>query len=116
MALLDIDDVRTVDKYGPQATVLTGELGSYRGIPIIAPAYASKTEADGKASDTESNNSKGQLTVFAPAGYIGGVRREVQLFFDRIQRTDQFLFELYTRRAFNRFGGNVGAGIYNITL
>ena len=116
MALLDIDDVRTVDKYGPQATVLTGELASYRGVPIVSPAYASKTEADGKASDTESSNTKGQISVFAPAGFVGGVRREVQLFFDRIQRTDQFLFELYTRRAFNRFGGNVSAGIYNITL
>ncbi|KKL18422.1 hypothetical protein LCGC14_2475630, partial [marine sediment metagenome] len=39
-----------------------------------------------------------------------------QLFFDRIQRTDQFLFELYTRRAFTRFGGNVAAGIYDITV
>ena len=116
MALLDVDDVRTVDKYGPQATVLTGELGSYRGIPIIAPSYATKTEADGKASTTEASNTKGQITVFAPQGYLGGVRREVQLFFDRIQRTDQFLFELYTRRAFTRFGGQVGAGIYNITL
>ena len=116
MAMLDIDDVKTVDKYGPQATVLTGELASYRGIPIIAPAYASKTEADGKASTTEASNTKGQITVFAPAGFLGGVRREVQLFFDRIQRTDQFLFELYTRRAFTRFGANTAAGIYNITL
>jgi len=44
------------------------------------------------------------------------VRRDVQLFFDRIQRTDQFLFELYTRRAFTRFGGNVASGIYNVTV
>ena len=116
MAMLDIDDVRTVDKYGPQATVITGELASYRGIPIISPSYATKTEADFKCSTTEASNTKGQITVFAPQGWLGGVRREVQLFFDRIQRTDQFLFELYTRRAFTRFGGNVAAGIGNITL
>lgn len=116
MALLDSDKVVTVDKYGPGATILTGELGSLYGIPIIAPGYATKTEADGKASTTESNNTKGQITVFNPRGFLGGVRRDVQLFFDRIQRTDQFLFELYTRRAFTRFGGNVAAGIYNITV
>ena len=116
MALLDDGKVTTVDKYGPQATIVTGELGNIWGIPIIAPSYATKTEADGKASGTETNNTKGQITVFNPMGYLGGVRRDVQLFFDRIQRTDQFLFELYTRRAFTRFGGNVGAGIYNITL
>lgn len=116
MALLDSDKVVTVDKYGPAATIITGELGSLYGIPIISPPYASKTEADGRASTTEASNTKGQITVYAPAGWISGVRRDVQLFFDRIQRTDQFLFELYTRRSFTRFGGNVAAGIYNISL
>ncbi len=116
MAMLDMDVVRTVDKYGPQATVVTGELGNYQGIPIISPPYASKTQADGDASGTEANNTKGQISLVAPDGWLAGVRREVQLFFDRIQRTDQFLFELYTRRAFTRFGENVAAGIYNITL
>ena len=115
MNLLDGDKVTTIDKYGTQATVVTGELGSVYGIPIIAPSYATKTEADGKCSTTEASNTKGQITVFNPAGFLGGVRRDVQLFFDRIQRTDQFLFELYSRRAFTRFGANVAAGIYNIT-
>ena len=116
MALLDADKVVTIDKYGPGATILTGELGRIWGIPIISPGYATKTEADGKASTTEASNTKGQITIFNPQGFLGGVRRDVQLFFDRIQRTDQFLFELYTRRAFTRFGGNVAAGIYDINL
>ena len=116
MAMLDADKVTTVDKYGSGATVLTGELGRINGIRIISPSYATKTDTDGKAVDTESTNSRGQITVFNPMGFIGGVRRDVQLFFDRIQRTDQFLFELYTRRAFTRFGGNVSAGIYNVIL
>ena len=116
MAMLDGDKVTTVDKYGPAATILTGELGSISGVPIISPGYATKTEADGKASTTEASNTKGQLTVMAPNGFLAGTRRDVQLFFDRIQRTDQFLFELYTRRAFTRFGGNVSAGIYDITV
>lgn len=116
MALLDSDKVTTIDKYGEKATIVTGELGSLYGIPIISPSYASKTEADGKASGTEANNTKGQITLLNPLGWLGGVRRDVQLFFDRIQRTDQFLFELYTRRAFTRFGGNVAAGIYDITV
>ena len=116
MALLDSDKVVTVDKYGPGATILTGELGRLWGIPIISPGYAVKTEADGKQSTTEASNTKGQITIFNPQGFLGGVRRDVQLFFDRIQRTDQFLFELYTRRAFTRFGGNVAAGVYDITV
>ena len=116
MTLLDSGKVVTVDKYGPQATIVRGELGRIWGIPIITPSYAIKTEADGKQSTTEASNTKGQITLFNPRGFLGGVRRDVQLFFDRIQRTDQFLFELYTRRAFTRFGGNVAAGIYDITI
>lgn len=116
MNMLNFDEVRTVDRYGAQATILNGELGRVSGIPIVSPSYASKTEADGKASTTEANNTKGQLTVFNPSGFLRGVRRETQLFFDRIQRTDQFLFELYLRGGFTRFGGNVAAGVYNITV
>jgi HK97 family phage major capsid protein len=116
MAMLDGDKVTTVDKYGAGATIVTGELGRVYGIPIVSPSYATKTDTDGKAVNTESTNSRGQISVFNPMGFLGGARRDVQLFFDRIQRTDQFLFELYTRRAFTRFGGNVSAGVYNITL
>ena len=114
--LLDLDVVTTVDKYGPAATVLTGELGRYKGIRVFAPSYASKTEADGKASDTEASNTKGQITVLNPDGWLAGTRRGMQLYFDRVQRTDQFLFEMYIRKAFTRFGGNVAAGIYDITV
>lgn len=116
MNLLGSDKVVTVDKYGANAPIVNGELGSIWGIPIISPSYASKTEADGKASGTEASNTKGQITVFAPMAYLAGVRREVQFFMDRIQGTDQFLLELYTRRAFTRFGTTGAAGIYNITV
>ena len=116
MNLHDQDEVITVDKYGPQATAVTGELGSFHGIPVVSPSYASKTEADGKASDTEGNNSKGQITIFNPKAWTLGVRRDVQMFADRIQRTDQLLIELYLRVGLNRFGDNVAAGIYNITV
>ena len=116
LQLLDGDKVVTVDKYGPSATILNGELGAIFGIPIIVPPYASKTEADGKASTTEASNTRGQITIFAPAAYLGGNRRGLQFFMDRIQGRDQFLIELYTRRAFTRFGTNGSAGIYNIIL
>lgn len=116
MEMHDIEGVRTVDEYGAAATVVTGELGSVNGIPIISPGYASRTEADGKASGTAANNVKGQIMITNPRAWVRGQRRDTQVFFDRVQRTDQFLLELYTRQSFNRFGGNVAAGIYNIDL
>lgn len=116
MSLLNNEDVVTVDKYGPNATIQTGELGRIYGIPIVSPSYAVKSEADGKLSTTEASNTKGHLTIFNPKGWLAGRRNDVQFYFDRIQRTDQFLFEMYVRTAFTSFGANVAAGVYDITL
>ena len=39
LKLIDLDGVTTVDKYGPSATILTGELGKIDGIPIIVSEW-----------------------------------------------------------------------------
>jgi len=112
--LLMLPEVVTLEKYGASATIVTGELGRIFGIPIIAPAYCTKTEADGKLSATPANNTLGQLSVVNVRGWLRGIYRPVQLFFDRVQRTDTFLVELYTRQALVRWGGDVAAGIRNL--
>jgi len=110
------DEVVTVERYGQGATILTGELARLGGMRIISPAYASKTEADGKASDTAASNTKGQISIVNTRGCLGGVRRGVEFFLDRVQGRDQYLLEMYTRRSFNTFSNTVAAGIYNITV
>jgi hypothetical protein len=61
---LGLTNVVTVDKFGPGAVVLTGQLAAYRGVPIIVSASAPKTEADGKVSTTAGNNTLvGSLTL-----------------------------------------------------
>ncbi len=52
----------------------------------------------------------------AEPGALLGARRDTQLFFDRIQRTDQFLLELYLRIGLARFDNSYAAGIFNITI
>lgn len=37
--LLNIDEVATVEKFGPQATVLSGALAVFRGIPIVVSEF-----------------------------------------------------------------------------
>lgn len=37
--LLNIDEVATLEKFGPQATVLTGALAVFRGIPIVVSEF-----------------------------------------------------------------------------
>lgn len=112
--LLQLPEVQTVDKLGPAATIATGQLAAIGGIPIIVPAYAPKTEADGKLSATPANNTLGQLSVVNPRGWVRGSYRGFQLFLSRIQGRDQFLVEVYSREALARWGNDVAAGVYNV--
>ena len=82
--MYDITQVKTLDVYGPNATILQGELARFFGIPILAsetiPLLTSdKVEADGKASTTASNNTLGWLLLFNVNGWKQGFRRELQI-------------------------------------
>lgn len=122
-AISFLDEVLTVDKYGPQATILTGEQGRVLGNPLISSIAMSKTEADGKVSDTGSNNTKGQVATFNRRGYVVGVRRRVQVETERLPATDQTRIVLSTRLGFGRFSPTGAASgiesadvLYDISL
>jgi HK97 family phage major capsid protein len=40
--MLDFDEVQTVDKYGLMATIVTGELARFKGIPVIVSQYVAE--------------------------------------------------------------------------
>jgi len=48
---LTVTNFRTLDKFGPQATVLTGQLGAVEGIPLIVSEQMLLAAADGKVTD-----------------------------------------------------------------
>lgn len=98
-----LDEVLTVDKYGAQATVLTGEQSKVLGHPLVSSIALSKTEADGKVSTTGSNNTKGQIVAFNRRGFVTGIRRRLQVETERLPATDQTRIVLSTRVGFGRF-------------
>jgi hypothetical protein len=116
LQLMNSNDFVTVEKYGAAATVLTGELGRAYGIPVVCPAYALKTFTDGKMQAAVTNNTKGEISVLNPRGFLAGGRADVAFYMERIQRTDQFLMELYVRKAMTQFNSKVVAGVFNITV
>jgi len=85
VSMADIASVRTVDVYGPNATLVRGELARFYNIPVILyeaiPGLTSdKTAADGKAdAATPANNTKGWILVFNRNGWTQGFRRELQV-------------------------------------
>lgn len=98
-----MDEVLTVDKYGQQATILNGELARIMGNPLVSSIAQSKTEADGKVSDTAANNTQGQVTSFNRRGFKAGWRRRVQVETERLPATDQTRIVYSLRLGFGRF-------------
>jgi HK97 family phage major capsid protein len=117
---LGLTNVVTVDKFGPSAVVLTGQLASYRGIPIIVSASAPKTEADGKVSTTAGNNTLGQITVFNRNMWYVGFRRQLMMETDRDIQKRQYIMVTSLREAVAAHGTRSSAthtaGIYNILV
>ncbi len=95
--------VRTVDKYGANATILTGEVGQLGRHPLIISDALKLTEADGKLSTTGTNNTRGQIVTFNTRGYKWGWRRRVKLETERIIGTDQTRLVYSLRAGLGRF-------------
>jgi hypothetical protein len=122
-AIAAFDEVITVDKFGPQATVLTGQVAKVLGHPLISSIALSKTEADGKVSTTASNNTKGQLVTFNRRGFTAGILRDTKTALEYLPGSDQYRMVFSQRLGFGRFSPTGSAsGIeaatvsFNITL
>jgi len=118
-----LDEVTTLDKFGPRATIFTGMVAGVLGHPVIASIAMSKTEADGKLSTTGSNNTKGQVVAFNRRGFKAGWRRRVRLESERLPATDQTRIVYSLRMGFARFSPTGAASgieaadvLYNISL
>lgn len=117
---LGLTNVVTVDKFGPNAVVLTGQLAAYRGIPIVVSASAPKTEADGKVSTTAGNNTLGQITVYNRNMWYVGFRRQLMMETDRDIQKRQYIMVTSLREAVAAHGtrstNTHTAGVYNILV
>ncbi len=118
-----LDEVITVDKFGDSATVLTGQQGRIGMHPLITSVRLSKTEADGKVSNTGANNVKGQVVAFNRTGFVVGVRRRLKLEVERLPGTDQTRIVWSLRMGFGRYsptgaasGIEAAAVLYNASL
>jgi HK97 family phage major capsid protein len=117
---LGLTNVVTVDKFGPNAVVLTGQLAAYRGVPIVVSASAPLTEADGKVSTTANNNTLGQISFFNRMMWYAGFRRDMLIEVDRDVQKRQWILVASIRPAVAAHGTRSSAihtsGIRNILV
>jgi hypothetical protein len=112
--LLSISDVATVDKFGPHATVLTGEIAKLDGVPILVSSELNLTQADGKLNATA--NTKGQAICVYRPGWIVGYRRRIAATMDYLPYYDAYQMVATVRLAFARFDTEVASALYNLTV
>ena len=113
-------NVITIDKAGPSALVMTGQLASYRGVPIVVSASMPLTEADGKCSVTAASNTKGQIAIVNRSMWYVGFRRNLMIEADRDIQRRQYIMVTSLREAIGAWGtrstNTHTGGIYNITV
>ena len=76
---LSIGNFRTLDKFGPQATILTGQLGSVEGIPVIVSEQMKLADTDGKVTDAGNGTDTGRLLAVNRGQWRVGFKRELSI-------------------------------------
>ena len=116
-----ISQFRTMDKLGPNATLLTGMLGAVEGIPIIVSEQMALADEDGKITDGASTNTKGRLLLLNRTQWAQGFRRQLMIDVDRDTQKRQTVVTVSFRHALaERSGARTSATHtalqYNIDL
>lgn len=119
--MLGLTNVVTVDKFGPQATTLTGELAKYGGISVVITPSIVRTDTDGKYTTTSpaTNDTKGSAYLAWRPAWKVAYRRSLMMEFDRFIQTRKLVLVASYRIAVGSRGtrstAKHTAGLYNIT-
>ena len=115
-----ISQYRTMDKLGPNATILTGMLGAVEGIPVIVSEQMKLADTDGKVTDGGNATDTGRLLLFNRTQWAQGFRRELALDVDRDTQKRQTVVTVSFRHALTERSGTRSSAThtglqYNIT-
>ncbi len=114
--LLGLEQFLTMDKAGPHATALSGQIGFMDGAPVVVSAEMPLTEADGKVSATGGSNTKGTaLCVYRP-GWIVGYRRRIAVNVDHLPYYDSYQLTATVRLAFVSYDAAAASALYHNTV
>ena len=118
---LGLNAVETVDKLGPKATILTGQLASVYGHPLIVSGQMRLADADGKVTSGGNSQDRGRLLAVNTGQWRVGFRRNLMIETERDIQKRQNVMVVSMRLAFaertgNRSNAEHTALVYNITI
>ena len=97
---LSVSNFRTLDKLGPNATLLRGQLGAVEGIPVIVSEQMKLADTDGKVTDAGNGTDTGRLLLVNRSQWRVGFRRELAIETDRGIQKRQNIMVISVRIAF----------------
>ena len=117
---LSVANFRTLDKLGPSATVLRGQLGAVEGIPVIVSEQMKLADTDGKVTDAGNGTNTGPRLIANRSQWRVGFRRELAIETDRDIQKRQNIMVVSLRIAFAERTGTRSSAThtglqYNIT-
>lgn len=117
---LGLSSVETVDKLGPNATILNGQLGSIYGHPLIVSGQMRLAEADGKVTDGGNTTDRGRILAVNTSQWRVGFRRSLMIETQRDIQKRQNVMVVSLRLGFaERTGARTSAThtalVYNIS-
>ena len=95
-----ISQVLTVDKYGPNATILKGEVGKVMGITVVEDFYLPEDDTDASTFNAPANAEKGNALLVNKKSPIIGDRRKVKFDQDKVISTDSIEIAVSERIGF----------------
>ena len=101
-----VDAFRTMDKLGPNATLLCGMLGAVEGIPVIVSEHMRLADADGKVTDAGNTTDTGRLLLVNRTQWAQGFRPNLRVDVDRDTQKRQTVVTVSFRHALTERSGN----------
>ena len=104
--LLDDATFQTVDKVGPQATLLTGQIGTIANTPVVVSGeFPSIAEG--------ANNASANIAAFcfAPANFLTGNQRGLRVDTDDLVETQRRVLVASLRTGLTQLTTNLGMGV-----
>ena len=114
--LLDMDEVLTMDKYGPNATILNGQFATFDGSPVLTSAELALSATDGKVSTTAGNNVYGSVVAFHKPSWIVGYRRRIRTNVDYYAPYDAYQMVMTVRLALARRDNDSASVLYYLDV
>ena len=106
IAVQSITEFQTVDKLGPNATLLTGQLGSVEGVPVVVSEQMAIADADGKVTAAGNVASTGRLLLVNRTQWRKGFKRELLIETERDVQRRQNVMVVSMRVAFAERSGS----------